>query len=76
MTVEEFNKEFEVEINEDKDLTLSELIQNSLGHHPSVGDSIFINPFEITVKETTLLDIKMVHVTNRLRTPFSWAGKE
>ncbi|OJU82656.1 MAG: hypothetical protein BGO10_08980 [Chlamydia sp. 32-24] len=63
MLVKEFNREYEVVLSNNEDLTLSQLVAEILGHHPSVGDSIFIEPFELTVKETFLLDVKTINIT-------------
>jgi CBS domain containing-hemolysin-like protein len=65
MLVGEFNKQFGVEIDKDESLTLSELIERTHGHHPEKGESIYIAPFEFTVKETSLVDIKSVSVNSK-----------
>jgi putative hemolysin len=64
-TVKEFNLQFDVKIDEDESLTLSELMENTLGHLPEKGESIFIPPFEIFAKETSLLEVKFVTVRTR-----------
>lgn len=66
MTVKEFYEQFEVKLSDNKDLTLAQLIINTLGHMPEEGESIVIGPFEITVKEATLLDIKTVMIATNL----------
>jgi CBS domain containing-hemolysin-like protein len=63
MTVGEFNTQYHVLLDQDPSITLSELIAAKLGRHPEKGESIYIAPFELTVKETTLLDVKTVSVS-------------
>lgn len=63
MTVGEFNDQYHVLIDQDPSLTFSELLSVKLGRHPEKGDSIYIPPFELTVKEATLLDVKTVSMT-------------
>lgn len=66
MTVGEFNKQFEVQLDSREDLTLAELMIEELGHPPEEGESIYLPPFELTVKESTLMDIKKVTIVTRL----------
>lgn len=70
MTVEEFEEEFGVQLAEDEFLTVSEVLEKELERHPSVGESVYIAPYEFTVKETALLDVKTIRVTNRPRKTF------
>lgn len=63
MSIGDFNEQYHVLLDQDPSLTLSELIAAKLGRHPEKGDSIYIAPFELTVKETTLLDVKTVSIT-------------
>lgn len=63
MTVKEFNQQFDVILDENMELTLAELVKKTLGHMPEEGESVYIEPFEITVKEATLLEIKSVTIT-------------
>lgn len=65
-TVEEFNKEFGVQISPEEHLTLAELLEHTLGHQPEVGESVYIPPFELEVKEATLMEIKKITITTRL----------
>ena len=58
MNVGDFNSQFDVVLDERENMTLSELIIEQLGHHPEAGESVFIDPFELTVAETSLLEIK------------------
>lgn len=64
-TVEEFNRQYHVLLDPNPQLTLSELMMARLGHHPERGESIYVDPFELTVKETTLLDIRALTVSTR-----------
>ncbi|MBS4171102.1 hemolysin family protein [Neochlamydia sp. AcF95] len=63
MTIEEFYKQFDVKLADEKKLKLSELVLSKLGHMPEEGESIYIEPFVITVNEATLLEIKSVMIT-------------
>lgn len=66
MKISEFDKEYNVTLDENGNMTLSDLIIKTLDHHPEVGESIFINPFEITVKEASILEVKTVSVSTRI----------
>lgn len=65
MTVKEFYDQFDVKLSKNMDLTLAELLIETLGHMPEEGDSVYIEPFEMTVKEATLLEIKTITITTR-----------
>ena len=62
LTLQEFKDQYEISLDDDLDSTLSELVKKYLGSHPGVGESIFIGPFEITVQETSLTDVKSVSI--------------
>jgi len=62
MLVGEFNREFEVVLDPSEGLTLSELMEKVLGHHPEEKESIFIEPFELIAKETSILEVKYIEV--------------
>ena len=63
MAVYEFNLRFKAELPfDDQGDTLSDLINQILGHHPSQGDSVQISGFEITVRKPSLLGSKRVVV--------------
>jgi putative hemolysin len=66
MTIGEFNTQFDVVLDPRTDLTLSDLVIEHLGHHPEVGESIFIDPFELTNEESTMTEVKKVHITTRI----------
>lgn len=65
MLVKDFNQQFGVILDRDVELTLSELMERFLGHPPEEGDSVYIEPFELSVKETTLLEVKKIVVKSR-----------
>lgn len=65
-TVGDFNFQFGIMLNEDPSLTLSELIIEQLGHRPEKGESIYIAPFELSVKEISLLGVKTVSISTRM----------
>ncbi len=67
MTVEEFYRQFKVLLDEDRKLTLVELMEKYLGYRPEGGESIYIDPFEISVKETSLHTIKTISVKNKIK---------
>lgn len=63
MTVGEFNAQFGVLLSQDPTLTLADLITNSLSNRPEKNNSIFISPFELTVKECVGSEIKIVNIS-------------
>lgn len=65
-TVGEFKKKFNIELDAEDDLTLEELLTEHLGHHPEIDESIYLEPFEFTVVETSLLTVKKVSVTTKI----------
>jgi len=65
MTVEEFFKQFDIKLSKNLQQTLGELVISTLGHMPEKGDSIYITPFEITVEDTTMLEVKSVIITTK-----------
>ncbi len=67
MTVEEFYRQFKVLLDDERKLTLVELMEKHLGYRPEAGESIYIDPFEITVKETSLHTIKTISVKNKIK---------
>lgn len=66
MLIGEFNKQFSAVLDPREELTLSELIEEHLGHHGEEGESVMIYPFELVVKEVRMLDIKSVTITTHL----------
>lgn len=62
MTIEEFEKEHGVFLYDDKEMSLGELVATLLDSHPEVGDSVTLKTFELTVKETSMREIKTVQI--------------
>lgn len=67
MTVGEFQKQFGVLLHEDQNQTLEELIRHSIGIHPEEGDSIYIEPYQLTISEITLTEIKEISVSTKIK---------
>lgn len=65
MTTGEFNKQFDFKLADNPEMTLAELVIKTLGHMPEEGESIYIEPFEITVKEASMLEINSVTITTK-----------
>lgn len=65
MKVGEFNKQFDVILDKDKELTLSQLMSKILKRHPEEGDSIYLEPLELIAKEVSLLDVKSIIIKSR-----------
>ncbi len=66
MTIKEFNELFDVQLSDKIDLTLAKLVIQTLGHMPEEGETIYLGPFEITVKEASMLEIKSVTITTQV----------
>lgn len=67
MTVNQFNELYDVILDEDSSKTLGELMIDKLGHRPEKGESVNVGAFELTAKEMTLLDIKTISISSRIR---------
>lgn len=65
MPLTTFNKEFKTTIQEEGCETLADLFLKKLEHHPVVGESLFYPPFELTIKESSFMDIRKVRVTTK-----------
>lgn len=65
MTVGEFNGQYRTSIGLDPTMTLAELMESHLGKHLEKGDSLFLSPFEMTVKETSILGVKSITISTR-----------
>lgn len=63
LTVGEFYAQYQVRLDQDPSITLAELMEARLGRQPEKGDSIFIAPLELTVKEATLREIKTISIS-------------
>lgn len=64
--VADFNLQFNASLDTENAETLAELMEKVLGHHPEVGESIYLEPFELTVKETSLLEVKSIKVKTKI----------
>jgi CBS domain containing-hemolysin-like protein len=62
MLVGDFNAQFEVVLDSDTSLTLAELMERELGHPPEAGETVSLDLFELSVKETFLTSAKTIHV--------------
>ena len=67
MLVRDFNKQFDVVLDKNEDQTLAELMTEHLGHHPGDDEAIYIPPFELTVVETSLMEIKKIAIKTRVK---------
>lgn len=66
LKVGDFNAQFDARLDPREDLTLAELMEIVLEHNPEEGESIYLEPFEITVKETTLRGIKSITINTKV----------
>ncbi|MCE5317247.1 MAG: hemolysin family protein [Parachlamydia sp.] len=57
-----FNRQFRVVLDKREELTLTELMVEQLGHPPEMGESIEVPPFELTVVEASLMEVKSIKV--------------
>lgn len=62
MLLNDFNKQFNVNLSYQDAETLEEVMTLALGHSPSKGDSVRIDQFELTVEEASILGAKMIEV--------------
>lgn len=65
MSLQAFNKEFGVELVEEGAETISDYLLKHFEHHPEVGESFLIPPYELIIKESSILDIKSIQVKSR-----------
>lgn len=47
------------------DETLEEFMMRTMEHHPEEGEMLFFDPYELTVKEATLLGIHLVNIKTK-----------
>lgn len=64
--VGEFNAQFDVKLDSREELTLVELMEEILEHNPEQGESVYLEPFEMTVKDTTLRGAKSITITTKI----------
>jgi len=62
MRVDEFNREYGVNLDAQGAETLSQLVAQILGHPPAIGESVRIDRFELTVEEASLLGAKTIAI--------------
>jgi len=65
MTVKEFNSLYGVQLAEAEHETLAELMTRIIGHTPIEGETISLPPFDLEVKESSLLDVKLVSIKTK-----------
>lgn len=65
LTVREFNNQFAVDFDAPQEQSFAQLLEEGLGHHPEVGESIIIGRFQLIVEESSLLEIRKVRVRTR-----------
>jgi putative hemolysin len=65
LTIKAFNKQFSVDFDGPQDSTFAQLLEEGLGHHPEVGESIVRGRFQLIVEESSLLEIRKVRVRTR-----------
>ncbi len=64
-TIGEFSNQFNFKLDEDESLSLSDLMEKKLGHIAEPGEAVFIDPFELCAKETSLMEIKSIVVKSK-----------
>lgn len=64
-SIQAFNTTYDTEIDPLGCKTFAELIEKVLGRHPHVQDTLFFEPFELIVKETSLFKAKTVQIRSR-----------
>jgi len=62
MTVSDFNEDFQCDLECEEGDTLSDLIVSELGHLPSAGETLRLEPFIFTVVEPTIRGVSIVSV--------------
>lgn len=65
MTLSAFNKEFKTSLHEEGCETLADLFLKRLEHHPEEGESLYLPPFEFSIKESSLMEIKKINVRTK-----------
>lgn len=65
-SIESFNEEFSQSLDAHGCETLADLFLQHAGHHPEEGDKIYIAPYELEVKESSLLEIKSITVRTKI----------
>lgn len=71
MTIADFNLEFGASLAGESEESLSQMLTRLLEHHPEIGETVLLPPFEFTIKEITLLEVKTVTVKTKSGTHYS-----
>lgn len=66
MKISDFNQMYDVHLLAEEGETFAELIMKILGHQPEEGETIYLPPFELEVKEASLLEIKSVTIKTKI----------
>lgn len=66
LRVSDFNAQFDTKLDPREELTLADLMELILGHSPEEGESVYLDPFELVVKETTLRGVKSITITTKM----------
>lgn len=66
MKVSEFNTAFGVHLEALENETLADLMVRMIGHQPEVGETLSLPPFELQVKDATLLEIKLITIKTHI----------
>lgn len=66
MTVREFNQQFEVQLDEHDEWTLAYLMQTQMDHSLEEGDAVIFEPYQLTVKEATMTEVKTITISTQL----------
>lgn len=61
--VEEVNQLLHINLGMDPEHTLEDVLKEVLSHHPAVGESIRLGPYELTVEEGSVLEVAKVRLT-------------
>lgn len=65
MEIALFNKEYNANIQEEECRTLQDLFMKKFEQHPEEGETLLYPPFELIVKECSLIDIKKIQIRTR-----------
>lgn len=65
-TLADFNQEFGFELPGDQEDTLSDWLIQEFEHHPEPDETLTVKPYLFTVKETSLLGVTKIQLTNLL----------
>ncbi len=65
--ISKFNKDLGVTLQSEGAITLAQLVEKELGHHPKKGESVQVGQFRLEVVEVTLLEVRKVRVHTRTR---------